>query len=214
MSIFSFGDCLRKDVYRCAPTMRELRLRTAYLSTISRPSRYLNGWRSRLQYLLRVSGRRDRIGSTPKVLHVLHQLTDVTCFSVYPYQLGDENEEAIESRARSGFYRKLGFRPGRPELLTITQREEEKIASKPGYRTSARMSFADWPPGMCFTSLATGRCGLWDTFSARNVGLSVQRRMATKFGGDPKNAPCHERSLGRILRVGDRNVERNRAGRV
>ena len=65
-----------------------------------------------------------------KVLHLLHQLTDVTCFSVYPYQLGDQNEEAIKSGA-FWFYRKLGFRPGRPELLAMTQREEAKIASKP-----------------------------------------------------------------------------------
>ena len=66
-----------------------------------------------------------------KVLHLLHQLTNVTCFSVYPYQLGDHNEEAIKSGA-FWFYRKLGFRPGRPELLAMTQREEAKMASKPG----------------------------------------------------------------------------------
>ena len=45
-----------------------------------------------------------------KVLHLLHQLTNVTCFSVYPYQLGDQNEEAIKSGA-FWFYRKLGFGP-------------------------------------------------------------------------------------------------------
>ena len=64
-----------------------------------------------------------------KVLHLLHQLTRVTCFSVYPYQLGDGNEEAIKSGA-FWFYRKLGFRPGNPELLAITRREEAKIASR------------------------------------------------------------------------------------
>ena len=64
-----------------------------------------------------------------KVLHLLHQLSNVTCFSVYPYQLGDQNEEAIKSGA-FWFYRKLGFRPGRPELLAMTQREEAKMAKQ------------------------------------------------------------------------------------
>ncbi len=72
-----------------------------------------------------------------KVLHFLHQLTGVTCFSVYPYQLGQENEEAIKSGA-FWFYRKLGFRPGRPELLAITRKEEAKITRDPAHRTSAR----------------------------------------------------------------------------
>ena len=73
-----------------------------------------------------------------KVLHFLHQLTGVTCFSVYPYQLGHENEEAIKSGA-FWFYRKLGFRPGRPELLAITRKEEAKMTRDPAHRTSPRI---------------------------------------------------------------------------
>ncbi len=71
-----------------------------------------------------------------KVLHFLHQLTGVTCFSVYPYQLGHENEEAIKSGA-FWFYRKLGFRPGCPELLAHCRKEEAKMARDPAHRTSA-----------------------------------------------------------------------------
>ena len=66
-----------------------------------------------------------------KVLHLLHQVAGITCFSVYPYQLGAENEEAIKSGA-FWFYRKLGFRPGKPELLAMTEREEAKIAQHAG----------------------------------------------------------------------------------
>jgi hypothetical protein len=72
-----------------------------------------------------------------KVLHLLHQLAGITCFSVYPYQIGQDNEEAIKSGA-FWFYRKLGFRPGKPELLALTEREEARIAKTPGYRTPAR----------------------------------------------------------------------------
>ena len=60
-----------------------------------------------------------------------------TVVSVYPYQLGHDNDEAIESGA-FWFYRKLGFRPGRAELRKLVEREEKKIAADPKYRTPAR----------------------------------------------------------------------------
>ncbi len=135
-----------------------------------------------------------------KVLHLLHQLTDVTCISVYPYQLGDDNEEAIKSGA-FWFYRKLGFQPGRPELLAMTQREEAKIARKPGYRTSARI-LRKLAAEHVFYEFGNGRRGLWNTFSARNIGLRVQRRMAEEFGGDPeKMRRVTSATLTRVLQV-------------
>ena len=135
-----------------------------------------------------------------KVLHLLHQLTDVTCFSVYPYQLGDQNEEAIKSGA-FWFYRKLGFRPGRPDLLAMTQREEAKMARKPGHRTSARI-LRKLAAAHVFYEFGDGPRGLWDTFSVRNIGLAVQRGMAGKFNGDPDKMRYVVRAaLARILQV-------------
>jgi len=135
-----------------------------------------------------------------KVLHLLHQLTDVTCFSVYPYQLGDQNEEAIKSGA-FWFYRKLGFRPGVPELLKLTEREEAKIRSRPGYRSSARV-LRKLAAEHVFYEFGEERRGVWDTFSARNIGLAVQRRMAEEFNGDPDKMRCAgTASLARILHV-------------
>jgi len=120
-----------------------------------------------------------------KVLHLLHLLSNVTCFSVYPYQLGDENEEAIKSGA-FWFYRKLGFRPGRPELLAMTQREEAKMAKQPSHRTSAR-TLRRLAAGHVFYEFGDGPRGLWDRFSVRNIGLAVQQRMAEEFNGDPES---------------------------
>ncbi len=119
-----------------------------------------------------------------KVLHFLHQLTGVTCFSVYPYQLGHENEEAIKSGA-FWFYRKLGFRPGHPELLAITRKEEEKMARDPAHRTSAR-TLRKLAAEHVFYKFGEGAHGQWDTFSARTIGLAVQQRMAEEFEGDPE----------------------------
>ena len=60
-----------------------------------------------------------------------------TCVAMYPYQLGHKNEEAIESGA-FWFYRKLGFCPGRADLLKLVEREEKRIANDPKYKTPAR----------------------------------------------------------------------------
>ena len=66
-----------------------------------------------------------------QVLRCLCHLMGTTCVSVYPYQLGHDNEEAIESGA-FWFYRKLGFRPGRPELAKTggTRRTQNRRRSQ------------------------------------------------------------------------------------
>jgi hypothetical protein len=101
---------------------------------------------------------------------------------VYPYQIGLDNEEAIKSGA-FWFYRKLGFRPGRPELARITEREEQKMAATPGYRTPAR-TLRRLATGHMFLELPGTERGVWDRFRVRHIGFAVQRRMAGRWAGD------------------------------
>ncbi len=117
-----------------------------------------------------------------KAIHLLHQLTGITCISVYPYQLGHGNEEAIQSGA-FWFYRKLGFRPGRPELLALARREEARMAADAAHRTSPR-TLRRLAAGHVFYEFGAAPPGRWDTFSTRHLGLAVQRRMAADFNGD------------------------------
>jgi len=135
-----------------------------------------------------------------KVLHLFHQLTGVTCISVYPYQLGNDNEEAIQSGA-FWFYRKLGFRPGRPELLELTRKEERKMAADPKHRTSAA-TLRRLAAGHAFYEIGGGPQGLWDTFSTRNLGLAVQLQMAKGYTGNPDAMFRSAGSrLARVLKV-------------
>lgn len=121
-----------------------------------------------------------------RILRLMKQMLGVTVFSIDPYQVGHENEEGIESGAY-WFYRKLGFRPVRADLMKLTSAEEEKIAGRSNYRTSPRT----------LRRLAAGHMLLdarrqsnetcesdWDGFAIRNVGLAVQQRMADRFAGD------------------------------
>jgi hypothetical protein len=117
-----------------------------------------------------------------QVLRCLCHLMGTTCISVYPYQLGHENEEAIASGA-FWFYRKLGFRPGRSDLQKLAEREEQKIAADAKYRTPAR-TLKRLAAGHAFYELPGSEAGAWDRFSTRNIGLRVNQRMARDFSGD------------------------------
>ena len=117
-----------------------------------------------------------------KILNVMHHFTGVTAFSLDPYQIGFENEEGIQSGA-FWFYRKLGFRPTNDDALQLTLKEEQKIATRKGYRTRASTlrKLAESP--MIF-QLNDEQSRDWDRFRVRSIGLKVQRMMARKFGGD------------------------------
>jgi hypothetical protein len=137
-----------------------------------------------------------------KALHFLHQLTGVTCFSVYPYQLGHENDEAIQSGA-FWFYRKLGFRPGRPDLLALAHKEERKMAADPAHRTSPA-TLRKLAAGHVFYEVgrAHDAPGLWDAFSTRNLGFRVGRSMAANYRGSAEamRKACRA-ELARLLDV-------------
>jgi len=135
-----------------------------------------------------------------QVLRCLCHLMGTTCVSVYPYQLGHENEEAIASGA-FWFYRKLGFRPGRADLQRLAEREERKIAANSKYRTPAH-TLKRLAAGHVFYELPGGEVGAWDRFSTRNIGLRINRRMARDFGGDAGLMREHARRvLEKILGV-------------
>ncbi len=116
-----------------------------------------------------------------RALKLLNQIAGVTAVSIDPYQLGHHNDEAIESGA-FWFYRKLGFRSTDSRLRNLTEREEKKIATVSGYRTPARvLRKLAVAPAIYEHQRASGE---WDGFQVRNIGLAVQRRMASEFGGD------------------------------
>ncbi len=153
-----------------------------------------------------------------QILRCLCHLMGTTVISVYPYQLGHDNEEAIESGA-FWFYRKLGFRHGKPELKRLVEREERKIAasqcgagdpSTSSGQALARQSTYRTPPrtlkrlaaGHVFYELPGSEPGAWDKFSTRSIGLRVNRTMARNFEGDARRIRDHaKRTLERILGV-------------
>lgn len=135
-----------------------------------------------------------------QALRCLCQRMGTTCISMYPYQLGHNNEEAIQSGA-FWFYRKLGFRPGRVDLLRLAEREEKRIAGNLKYRTPPR-TLRRLAEGHVFFELPGSARGVWDRFSTRNLGLRVNRRMAAEFAGDVRRfRSVAAKSLRRTLKM-------------
>jgi hypothetical protein len=133
-------------------------------------------------------------------LRLLHQIAGTTCISVYPYQIGQDNEEAIKSGA-FWFYRKLGFRPGRRELLALTEKEEARMSRDPAHRTSPQV-LRKLAQGHIFFDFDTSRRLDWDTFSTRNLGLAVAGKMAAEFGGSAvRMRRENEKRLRKVLGV-------------
>ena len=113
-----------------------------------------------------------------RTLNVFHHFTGVRAFSLDPYQVGYENEEGIESGA-FWFYRKLGFRPTRRDVLQLTLKEEEKIRTRKGYRTSPATLRRLAASPMIF-ELDSERRGDWDRFQIRNIGFKAQRGLSAE----------------------------------
>lgn len=108
-----------------------------------------------------------------RLLRLFRQLLGVTCFSVDPYQIGNENDEALDSGA-FWFYRKLGFRPLDSEVAQLTRREEQKMARTPGHRSSRRTLEKLARSYILFESSGCTP-GEWDRFRARRLAMEVER---------------------------------------
>lgn len=122
-----------------------------------------------------------------QALRCLCALTGAKVMSVYPYQIGQDNDEALDSGA-FWFYRKLGFHSGNPELERLAGREERKIAADPGHRTSRAVLKRLAEAHVFYEVQASGAqdakgAGAWHTFSTRNLAMRVNQRMAREFDG-------------------------------
>ena len=71
-----------------------------------------------------------------RLLAALHAVFGATSFSIEPYQLGDGNEEGVQSGAW-WFYNKMGFRPRAKVALRLAAAENARLKTRPSHRSSA-----------------------------------------------------------------------------
>lgn len=118
-----------------------------------------------------------------RLLKLFREQLRVTCYWVDAYQLGHQNEEAIESGA-FWFYRKLGFRTTSQAVARLVAREESRIAQRPGYRSSPAIlrRLAQAP-------LIYGGGPEWDRFELRNLRRAHSQPWNTREIMRAKHAP-------------------------
>ncbi len=113
------------------------------------------------------------------VLATFHKLFDADTFSVDSYQIGADNDEAIDSGAW-WFYARMGFRPRDNEAIRLANAELRK-AQKKGYRSSKSTlrRLANYP---LYFSLARNRQDVLPMVCTDSISLGVLDYVSRRFG--------------------------------
>jgi len=113
------------------------------------------------------------------VLATFQRLFNADTFSVDCYQIGADNEEAIDSGAW-WFYARMGFHPRETEAMELAK-AELRSARKKGYRTTKRSlrRLAKYP---LFFSLGRKRQDVLGTVCTDSASLGVLDYVSQRFG--------------------------------
>jgi hypothetical protein len=114
------------------------------------------------------------------VLACVRHLFGVDSFTIYPYQLGHENEEGLKSGAW-WFYQKLGFAPRAARARALMRRELARLRRRPGQR-STRATLARLAEHNLYYSPGRERRDVIGEVALSSVGLAVTRYLGRRFG--------------------------------
>ncbi len=115
-----------------------------------------------------------------RVIALSRHLFDADAFTIYPYQLGDDNEEAIDSGAW-WFYHKLGFRPRNAAIERLAARELKRMARDPRHR-STPATLRRLARDNVYFFLGAERADVIGRVPLANVGLAVSELLAKRYG--------------------------------
>jgi hypothetical protein len=116
---------------------------------------------------------------------------------IRPYQVGEDNEEALESGA-FWFYFKFGFRPVRPRVRALAEEEWGRIAADRSYRSPIK-TLKSLAKSDIFFHLEAERMDGYRELSAARLGYAVTAFIAREFGGDRRKA--ERQSVRRVARA-------------
>ena len=116
------------------------------------------------------------------VLATVRHLFGVDAFTVYPYQLGHENEEGLASGAW-WFYQRLGFRPRERGALALMQSELARQRRDPRHRSS-RAVLVRLAAHNVYYSLGRARRDVIGEVALGRIGLAASAHLARRFGAE------------------------------
>jgi len=137
-----------------------------------------------------------------RLLGVLRVLFGSDTFTIFPYQLGHENDEGIESGAW-WFYYKLGFRPRDAGTRRLVRRELARLRRRRSYRSSPA-TLRQLAERNVFLALDRERDDVIGLFPVDDVGLAVTDFLNRRFGSnrDLAEETCADEAA-RLLVAGD-----------
>ena len=121
-----------------------------------------------------------------RVLAVTCELFGSDTFTIYPYQLGANNDEALASGAW-WFYRKLGFFPRDAAVRSVMRREESLMKRDPAHRSS-RATLEKLAAENLYWSAGASRRDVIGLLPLARAGLAVTRSLSRRFGSDREAA--------------------------
>lgn len=120
------------------------------------------------------------------VLATTRHLFGSDTFTIYPYQLGDGNDEALQSGAW-WFYQKLGFRPRDAAVKRLMRRELATMRKRPRHRstipTLRRLAREN-----LYYDMGRPRDDVIGELPVGGVGEAVTDAVAQRFGSDRQRA--------------------------
>ena len=133
-----------------------------------------------------------------KVIGMTRALFGTDTFTIFPYQLGDGNDEAIESGAW-WFYQKLGFRPRSRLARAIMERELAVMERRKGHRSSAA-TLRKLATHNLYWALGPHRDDVIGELPLPNAGIAATQLIAKRFAGDRAHAAeaCEREAASRL----------------
>ncbi len=133
-----------------------------------------------------------------RVLATARHLFGSDAFTIYPYQLGDDNAEALKSGAW-WFYQKLGFRPRDPGVRRLMNRELLRMRRRPGHRSSIA-TLRKLAAENMFWHAGRPRDDVIGVLPLCDAGLAVTDFLARRFGSDRARAAaiCRREAAARL----------------
>jgi hypothetical protein len=121
-----------------------------------------------------------------QVFRAYHQALGMHMVVVDPYQIGQDNPEALKSGAFY-FYQRLGFRPRDPAVLRLSEQEQEKIARDRTYRTPLR-ALKELARSEIYLPLSADEPDAKRRITASRLATLVTDHVARRFRGDRRRA--------------------------
>jgi hypothetical protein len=121
-----------------------------------------------------------------RLLAVMRTLFGVDTFTVFPYQLGHENDEGLRSGAW-WFYYKMGFRPKDAAVAAQARQEADRITRRPGSRTSVA-TLRQLVRANLFLHLDDERNDVIGLVPADRIALAATDRLTSLKGWDRERA--------------------------